>query len=109
VLLIQCVFKVNETELAIFSVLSGCGPAIVDVFIEALSDGTVLNGMNRALSYDVISEMIVGAAKLAQQDKHPAALKDAVTSPGGSTIKAIATLEKHGFRYGLIDAVDSVK
>lgn len=103
------VFKVNETELAIFSVLSGCGPAIVDVFIEALSDGAVLNGMNRALSYDVISEMIVGAAKLAQQDKHPAALKDAVTSPGGSTIKAIATLEKHGFRYALNDAVDSVK
>ncbi|WP_436854310.1 pyrroline-5-carboxylate reductase [Staphylococcus caeli] len=103
------VFKVNEAELAIFSVLSGCGPAIVDVFIEALSDGAVLNGMNRALSYDVISEMIVGAAKLAQQDKHPAVLKDAVTSPGGSTIKAISTLEKHGFRHALIDAVDSVK
>lgn len=101
--------KVNESELDIFSTLSGCGPAIVDVFIEGLSDGAVLNGMNRALSYEVITEMLIGAAKLAQaSDKHPAELKDDVTSPRGSTIKAIATLEKHAFRYTLVDTINAV-
>ncbi|MDG0841979.1 pyrroline-5-carboxylate reductase [Staphylococcus equorum] len=101
--------KVNENELGIFSTLSGCGPAMVDVFIEGLSDGAVLNGMNRALSYEVITEMLIGAAKLAQaSDKHTAELKDEVTSPGGSTIKTIAKLEKHAFRYTLVDAINAV-
>ncbi|NWK83467.1 pyrroline-5-carboxylate reductase [Staphylococcus sp. GSSP0090] len=103
------VIKVKESELSIFSTMSGCGPAIVDIFIEALSDGAVLNGMSRAMSYEVITEMIMGAAQLAQQGVHPAKLKDDVTSPGGSTIKAVATLEKNAFRYALIDAINGVQ
>ncbi|MBN4908393.1 pyrroline-5-carboxylate reductase [Staphylococcus sp. EG-SA-13] len=101
--------KINQNEVDIFSTISGCGPAFVDLFIEGLSDGAVLKGMNRALSYEVITEMIIGAAKLAKKTKkHPGILKDEVTSPGGSTIKAINTLEKHAFRYALSDAIDSV-
>lgn len=101
--------EVKESELDIFSTMSGCGPAIVDVFVEALSDGAVLNGMDRNLSYEVILEMIIGAAQLAQETgQHPGALKDQVTSPGGSTIKATNALEKNNFRYALIDAINAV-
>jgi pyrroline-5-carboxylate reductase len=101
--------EVKESELDIFSTMSGCGPAIVDVFVEALSDGAVLNGMDRNLSYEVILEMIIGAAQLAQETgQHPGALKDQVTSPGGSTIKATSALEKNNFRYALIDAINAV-
>lgn len=90
------VIKVKESELDIFSTIAGCGPAIVDIFIEALSDGAVLNGMSRTMSYEVITGMMIGAAQLSQQGVHPAKLKDDVTSPGGSTIKAVAALEKMG-------------
>lgn len=101
--------EVKESELDIFSTMSGCGPAIVDVFVEALSDGAVLNGMDRNLSYEVILEMIIGVAQLAQKTRqHPGVLKDQVTSPGGSTIKATSALEKNNFRYALIDAINSV-
>jgi pyrroline-5-carboxylate reductase len=101
--------EVKESELDIFSTMSGCGPAIVDVFVEALSDSAVLNGMDRNLSYEVILEMIIGAAQLAQETgQHPGALKDQVTSPGGSTIKATSALEKNNFRYALIDAINAV-
>lgn len=101
--------EVKESELDIFSTMSGCGPAIVDVFVEALSDGAVLNGMDRKLSYEVILEMIIGAVQLAQETgQHPGALKDTVTSPGVSTIKATSALEKNTFRYALIDAINAV-
>lgn len=103
------IVEVKESELDIFSTMSGCGPAIVDVFVEALSDSAVLNGMDRNLSYEVILEMIIGAAQLAQETgQHPGALKDTVTSPGGSTIKATSALEKNNFRYVLIDAINAV-
>lgn len=101
--------NINKNEIDIFSTISSCGPAFVDLFIESLSDGAVLNGMNRDLSYKVITEMIIGAAKLAKEsNKHPGILKDIVSSPGGSTIKAINTLEKHAFRYTLSDAINTV-
>ena len=102
-------FKINKNEAEIFSTVSGCGPAIVDLFIESLSDGAVLNGMNRALSYELMPEMIIGAAQLLKvSNQHPGIIKDKVCSPGGHTIKAIHTLEKHAFRYTLSDAMNSV-
>jgi pyrroline-5-carboxylate reductase len=102
--------KVPEDQLSILSTVAGCGPAFLDLFIEGLSDGAVLHGMDRDLSYEVILEMIAGSAKLAAQSKkHPAQLKDEVTSPGGSTIKGVATLEKNRFKYALIEAVSSIE
>lgn len=88
---------------------AGCAPAFVDVFIEALADGLVKNGMSRAQAYRIVPKMIAGTAKFfAQGDKHPGELKDGVCSPGGTTIVGIAALEENGFRYSIMQAVDKI-
>lgn len=98
--------EVSEDLLGTFGTVAGCSPAFVDIFMEALADGAVLEGMPRALSYEIVAQMMLGSAKLAiETKKHPGELKDGVTSPGGSTIKGITALEKNGFRYAVIDAV----
>ncbi|WP_086444357.1 pyrroline-5-carboxylate reductase [Candidatus Enterococcus lemimoniae] len=98
--------EVSEVILGTFGTVAGCSPAFVDIFMEALADGAVLEGMPRELSYEVIAQMMLGSAKLAlETKKHPGELKDGVTSPGGSTIKGVTALEKNGFRYAVIDAV----
>lgn len=98
--------EVSENILGTFGTVAGCSPAFVDIFMEALADGAVLEGMPRALSYEIIAQMMLGSAKLAiETKKHPGELKDGVTSPGGSTIKGVTALEKNGFRYAVIDAV----
>ncbi|MGX7201039.1 pyrroline-5-carboxylate reductase [Enterococcus plantarum] len=98
--------EVSESILGTFGTVAGCSPAFVDIFMEALADGAVLEGMPRALSYEIIAQMMLGSAKLAiETKKHPGELKDGVTSPGGSTIKGVTALEKNGFRYAVIDAV----
>lgn len=98
--------EVSEHLLGTFGTVAGCSPAFVDIFMEALADGAVLEGMPRALSYEVVAQMLLGSAKLAiKTKKHPGELKDGVTSPGGSTIKGVTALEKNGFRYAVIDAV----
>lgn len=98
--------EVNEHLLGTFGTVAGCSPAFVDIFMEALADGAVMEGMPRELSYEIITQMLLGSAKLAiETKKHPGELKDGVTSPAGSTIKGVAALEKNGFRYAVIDAV----
>ena len=90
------------------SALSGCGPAFVSLFIEALADGAVACGLPRdkALSYAI--QTVAGTAKLlAETGMHPAALKDAVCSPGGTTIMGVNALEMGGFRGCTMDAVMS--
>lgn len=89
--------------------VTGCGPAFADLFIEALADAAVKYGLPRGLSYELVSRMLLGAAKLQlETGEHPAALKDAVCSPGGTTIRGIAALERAGFRAACMDAVDAV-
>ncbi len=86
--------------------VAGCGPAFVDLFIEALADGGVASGLPRELALRLAEEMTAGAAMLALDTKaHPGALKDAVCSPGGSTIQGIRALEKAGFRSAVMEAV----
>ncbi|MGG5340557.1 pyrroline-5-carboxylate reductase [Enterococcus sp. AZ192] len=98
--------EVNEAILGTFGTVAGCSPAFVDIFMEALADGAVMEGMSRNLAYEVVAQMMLGSAKLAiETKKHPGELKDGVTSPGGSTIKGVAALEKNGFRYAVIDAI----
>jgi len=76
--------------------------------MEALADAAVMNGLPRFLSYEVVAQMMLGSAKLAlDSKKHPGELKDGVCSPGGTTIKGVAALEKNGFRYAVIDAVNT--
>ena len=86
--------------------LSGSGPAYVYMFIEALTDGGVNQGLPRSVARRLAAQTVFGAAKLAlDTEKHPAVLKDEVTTPAGTTIAAIADLESHGLRTMLINAV----
>ncbi len=97
---------IEEPLMNTVSALSGSGPALVDIFIEALADGAVRYGLPRQTAYEIAAQTLLGAAKLALETKqHPAVLKDQVCSPAGTTIEAVATLEKHGFRYAVIDAI----
>lgn len=86
--------------------VSGSSPAYVFKFIEALADGAVLGGMKREKAYKFAAQAVLGSAKLLMETGlHPGALKDMVCSPGGTTIEAIASLEKNGFSGTVIEAM----
>ena len=96
----------DEKLVDIATALSASGPAYVFVFIEALIDGAVQLGMSNTDARDLAIQMVLGSAELAKQtDKHPAELRNMVTSPGGTTAAALHALEKHGFRKASIEAV----
>ncbi|XP_064086979.1 pyrroline-5-carboxylate reductase 3-like isoform X5 [Macrobrachium nipponense] len=88
--------------------LAGSGPAYIYTAIEALADGGVKMGLPRHLAHSLAAHTVKGAASMVlQSGKHPAQLKDEVCSPGGTTITAIHSLEKNGFRGALISAVEA--
>ncbi|RRG17780.1 pyrroline-5-carboxylate reductase [Weissella viridescens] len=102
------VFTVSAEEFGIFGTITGCGPAFVDVFMAALADAGVKNGLGRELAYQAAASMVKGSASLLQESGlTPDVLKDQVTTPGGSTIRGVVALEKHAFRSAVIDAVDA--
>jgi pyrroline-5-carboxylate reductase len=87
--------------------LSGSGPAYVAIVIEALADGGVRMGLDRATALTLATQTVLGAAQLlAETGMHPGALKDMVSSPGGTTIAGITALEEGGLRSTLIRAVE---
>lgn len=90
------------------SALAGCGPAYGCMFLEALADGAVACGLPREQALKYAAQMLQGTAKLVlESGQHPGALKDAVCSPGGSTIEGVKVLEENGFRGGVMDAISA--
>ena len=97
---------VHESLMDAVTGLSGSGPAYVFMVIEALTDAGVKQGLPRAVALKLSAQTVLGAARLVlDTGRHPAILRDEVTTPGGTTIAAVAELERHGLRTMLIDAV----
>lgn len=86
--------------------VSGSSPAYVFMFIEAMADAAVADGMPRAQAYKFAAQAVLGSAKMVlETGKHPGELKDMVCSPGGTTIEAVRVLEEKGFRSSVIEAM----
>jgi pyrroline-5-carboxylate reductase len=99
---------VKEEALHGVIAVAGSSPAYVYMFIEALADGAVLQGIPRAQAYEFAAQAVMGAAKMVlETGQHPGALKDAVCSPGGTTIEAVVELEKSGMRQSVLSAMEA--
>lgn len=97
---------IPEKQMDAGSAVAGCGPAFVDLFVEALADGGVACGLPRAQALEFAAQMVLGSARLLlESGKHPGELKDAVCSPGGTTIQGVRKLEEAGFRGAVMNAV----
>lgn len=88
--------------------VSGSSPAYVFMFIEAMADAAVAEGLPRKQAYEFAAQSVLGSAKMVlETGKHPAELKDMVCSPGGTTIQAVRVLEKKGLRSAVIEAMEA--
>lgn len=97
---------IKEELMDVVPAISGSSPAYVYLFIEALADGGVRDGLPRAQAYRMAAQAVLGAAKMVlETEKHPGALKDDVCTPGGSTIRAVAALEENQFRAAILQAM----
>ncbi len=100
------VMELRESVMDAAMGVAGCGPAFVYMFIEAMADAGVAGGLFRKQAYELAAQTVLGAAKMVlETGEHPAALKDAVCSPAGTTIRGVMALEKYGFRNSVEEAV----
>lgn len=97
---------VSEKLMDVVVSVSGSAPAYVFMFIEAMADAAVADGMPRAQAYKFAAQAVMGSAKMVlETGKHPGELKDMVCSPAGTTIEAVRVLEREGFRSSVIEAM----
>ena len=102
------IYEFPEDLLDIFLAITSSGPAIIALIIEALSDGGLSGGLQKKLSEELVTEMILGTVSLIKETNLTTAeLKNMVTSPGGTTISALRVLENRSLRSALIEAVVS--
>ncbi|MGW0549816.1 pyrroline-5-carboxylate reductase [Streptomyces sp. Wb2n-11] len=102
--------RVPESQQDAATALSGSGPAYFYYLVEAMTDAGILLGLPRAQAHDLIVQAAIGAAvMLRDSGEHPVKLREAVTSPAGTTINAIRELENHGVRAALIAALEAAR
>lgn len=102
--------RLPEYQLDAVTALSGSGPAYFFYLVEAMIDAGILLGLPRAVAADLIVQSAFGAARMLRESSdHPVILREAVTSPAGTTIAAIRELERHGVRAALIDAIEAAR
>ena len=100
--------RVPESQQDAVTALSGSGPAYFYFLVEAMIDAGILLGLPRAVAHDLIVQSAIGAAvMLRDSGEHPVTLREAVTSPGGTTINAIRELERHGVRAAILAALEA--
>lgn len=102
------VVRVPESQQDAVTALSGSGPAYFFFLVEAMIDAGILLGLPRSVATELITQAAVGSAKMLRESgEHPVTLREAVTSPGGTTIAAIRELENHGVRAALLAAIEA--
>jgi pyrroline-5-carboxylate reductase len=104
------VLRIPESQQDAATALSGSGPAYVYFLVEAMVDAGILLGMPRATALEMVKQAVFGAATMLRDSgEHPVILREAVTSPGGTTISAIRELERHGVRAAFLAAIEAAR
>ncbi len=104
------VVRVPEAQQDAVTALSGSGPAYFFFLVEAMIDAGILLGLPRTVASELITQTLVGSAKMLRESgEHPVLLREAVTSPGGTTIAAIRTMEDHGVRAAMLAAIEAAR
>jgi len=104
------VLRIPESQQDAATALSGSGPAYVYFLVEAMVDAGILLGMPRVTALEMVKQAVYGAATMLRESgEHPVILREAVTSPGGTTINAIRELERHGVRAAFIAAIEAAR
>jgi len=104
------VLRIPESQQDAATALSGSGPAYVYFLVEAMVDAGILLGMPRANALEMVKQAVYGAATMLRESgEHPVILREAVTSPGGTTINAIRELERHGVRAAFLAAIEAAR
>jgi pyrroline-5-carboxylate reductase len=104
------VLRIPESQQDAATALSGSGPAYVYFLVESMVDAGILLGMPRSAALEMVKQAVFGAATMLRESgEHPVILREAVTSPGGTTISAIRELERHGVRAAFLAAIEAAR
>lgn len=104
---IALILYLPTEQLGNVGTIAGCTPAYTAMYAEALTDAAVKHGLSRVAAQQIVYKMLAGTAAMLESGIHPALLKEQVCSPGGTTIKGVASLERDAFRGAVISAIDA--